>query len=315
MITILTAPSPLISYKINRKCRDFVRRYIKGKELVKYHGHPAVARSLIEGLTQCNEKFIFNPHKINSITDHVHVLGGLEALKYAIHLKKKGKINRLTAGPNIVISSADHQGIIASKEIDFYLVNSIWTKDAYLKDNPLLKNRIGVFPSGVDVDYWKVDKTKEETKRVLFYHKRPDPILYHQCKMTCADFGFEVEEIIYGKHNHDNLKEMLRGSDFVVYFVEQESQGLALIEIWASDTPTLVWNPGEWSYDGNLYPCSSAPFLTNQTGLFFKDHHAFEKLITNTKEKLNKQNFSPRNWVKNNLTDQLSATQFLNLIN
>ena len=313
MITILTAPSTLISYKIQRKFRDFVRKYIFRKELVKYHGHPAVVRSLLEGLKGINEKYIFNPKKGVQITDHVHVLGGLNALKYAIRLKNQGKIKRLTAGPNIVISSADHQGIIGSKEIDFYLVNSEWTKSAYLKDNPLLKNRIGIFASGVNINHWNINKAYANNKRILFYYKSSDENLYQHCKKIGSKFGYQVDEIIYGKYTHEELKKKLKSADLVVYFTEWESQGIALVEIWATDTPTLVWNPGIWSYNGNEYPCSSAPYLSIETGLFFKDKEEFTRIFKN--KQIDIKNFSPKKWVKNNLTDELSATQFLKLIN
>jgi hypothetical protein len=240
------------------------------------------------------------------------VLAGKNTLKYAIRLKKRGKIGRLTAGPNIVITSADYNGLAGSPEIDLYLVNSEWTKAAYIIDNPSLEGRVDIFPSGVDIDFWKINKIESSRLRLGFYHKRPEPNLYRECKRIAENQHAEVLDIFYGLHDHEQLKSVLATLDFVVYFVEQESQGIALAEIWATDTPTIVWNPGYWHYQNKNYACSSAPYLTSHTGAFFRDATTFLNLFE--KGAFKTDVYTPREWILNNLTDEISASHFLNVI-
>jgi hypothetical protein len=254
----------------------------------------------------------YNPTSGKKVKGHVHVLAGVDSLRYAIELKGKSRIHKLTAGPNIVISSADHDGLVASPEIDLCLVPSEWTKAAYLIDNPRLKNRISFFPSGVDADFWKIKKTKGEQLRLAFYKKRPEPLLYEECLDIAKSHGASVTEIIYGNYTLDTLKKVLAETDFVIYFVEQESQGIALTEIWATDTPTIVWNPGFWNYKLKNYQCSSAPYLTSYTGKFFRTGEDFSALFK--EGLLNKSFYSPRQWVLQNMTDEICTKFFLEKI-
>ncbi|MBL4668384.1 MAG: hypothetical protein JKY30_03885 [Flavobacteriales bacterium] len=153
MITILTEPSFILFYHLKKEVKNFIKKKLLNREIPWYAGHYAVVRSLIDGLEKINQEYNYNPTSSSKIASHVHVLAGVNTLKAAIRLKQKGKIKRLTAGPNIVISSADENGIIASKEIDRYFVNSDWTISAYLLDNSKLTNRIDNGPQGLMKKY------------------------------------------------------------------------------------------------------------------------------------------------------------------
>jgi glycosyltransferase involved in cell wall biosynthesis len=311
MITILTEPSFQWRYRLSRFLRLFIKKYFLKRPALAYSGHFAVTRSLIEGLRKIGEPFVYNPRRQSEVTWHVHVLCGVHTLQYAIKLKREGRIKRLTAGPNIVVSSADYNGLVAAPEIDFYFVNSEWTKLAYLIDNPKLQGRIDYFPSGIDADYWRIAKTGSGQLRFAFYNKRPEPILYEECIKISKCNGVNVVEVKYGSYSLNELKSVLSSVDFVIYFVEQESQGIALAEIWATDTPTIVWNPGFWNYKMKNYQSSSAPYLTEDTGLFFRTAEEFKELFV--EEKLKRENFQPRQWVLENMTDEICAKNFLKL--
>jgi hypothetical protein len=101
------------------------------------------------------------------------------------------------------------------------------------------------------------------------------------------------------------------GTDIVVYFVEQESQGIALFEIWASNTPTFVWNPGYWQYNMKNFRSSAAPYLTSKTGRFFRDKLEFEALI---RDENIVSECTPRAWVLEHGTHKRAAEVFLNAI-
>lgn len=310
MITILTEPSFLFFYMMKREVKNFIKKKLLNRELPKYAGHYAVVRSLIDGLEKINQEYNYNPTNKANIANHVHVLAGVNTLKAAIRLKQEGRIKKLTAGPNIVISSADNNGIVASKEIDRYFVNSDWTIAAYLLDNPKLENRIDKWAAGVDEKKWDLQKIETRKPVVVFYKKRPEYHLYEFCKKTTIESGFEVLEIICGHFTHQEFRMALQKASFVVYFVEQESQGIALQEIWATNTPTFVWNPEIWMYNNQNYSCTSAPYLTAKTGSFFKTKEDYLQLL----QQPLLDTYTPKEWILENMTDAICAKKFIEKI-
>lgn len=307
MITILTEPSLSFSYRLKRSIKNLIKKHLLKRPINPYAGHYAVVRSLLEGLKIHEYPHNYNPTRLADCADHVHVLAGVETLKCAIQLKRSGKIKRLTAGPNIVISSADENGIVASPEIDRYFVNSDWTIAAYLLDNPKLKGRLDKWPAGVDPSAWDIPKVETVKPVALFYNKRPEYHLYERCKEIAKEAGYEVKEIICGHFKHEDFKTALAQAKVAVFFVEQESQGIALQEIWASNTPTFVWNPEIWMYKNVNYACCSSPYLTEKTGAFFKTATDFDVLINNPLPSV----FEPRKWVLEHMTDEICARDFV----
>lgn len=307
MVTIITEPSLDISYRLKKSIKNFIKKHLLKKDLPKYSGHYAVVRSLLDGFEKINHPHNYNPTSISECYDHVHVLANVNALRMAIQLKKAGKIKRLTAGPNIVISSADEDGVVGAKEIDKYFVNSDWTISAYVLDNPRLEGKIDKWPAGVDEHEWKIEKRTTEKPVALFYKKRPEYHIYEHCMTSAKKAGYEIIEIICGSFSHSEFKEVLTIAEVAVFFVEQESQGIALQEIWATDTPTYVWNPEIWMYKGVNYACTSAPYLTEKTGTFFRTNEDFDELI----KKPVSSTYEPRKWVLENMTDVICAKNFI----
>ena len=72
-------------------------------------GPQAVLDSLCKGLDELNIDYTLNP---KTVSDTVVVLQNTNALQMAIDLKKQGKIKQLLAGPNIVITPKDANGIL-----------------------------------------------------------------------------------------------------------------------------------------------------------------------------------------------------------
>jgi hypothetical protein len=319
MITILTNPIPSLSSYYRNKFKEKVRpilRKIDGKEpLVSklYGGHFAVTRSLIEGLVEIGAAFKYNPQRVSELTEVVVVLSGLDTLEQAISFKKNKQIKYLFAGPNLVILPTDASFLIGNTYIDKLIVNSLWIKNLYGKLLPILQNKMIIWPAGVNEKFWNSNKKSFDNKHsLLFYNKRPEENLYKNCMNKAKENGFNVIEIIYGKYNVEEYKFALQQSGCLVHFVEQESQGLSLVEAWAMDVPTLVWNPGFYHATGLNFNCSSAPYLSEKTGDCFKEEKEFENCLLKLKD--NSYTFSPRNWVLNNMTDAIVAQKLLNLV-
>ena len=313
MLTLFSEPSLSPYYNIYKKAKK-IKWKLQGKTFPEFAGHAAVDRSMCSGLKELGIKYNYNPKNKNDVANHVHVLANIDALKMAIKLKQQGKIKWLTAGVNLVTSSADFDGIIAAPEIDIYTVNSEWVKDFYIQENQALKNRVNIWYAGVENERWNIEKRINTTNkpRFLFYLKNPEYKLIQECKDILSEKAISYEIIEYGKYTLDELRARLTENDFVIYFASHESQGIALFEIWATGTPTFVWNPGVWYYKSKAFRSSSAPYLTNQTGYFFRDKLEFNKLI---QDNLDLSKYAANKWIVENGTDKAAATRFLNAIN
>lgn len=310
--TILTEPVNLKS-----KIKLIVKK-ISGKQ-TKYGGHYAVTRSLVEGLQKIGyEDFNYRPKSKKDIAEHVHVLAGVETLRYAIKLKKNGKIKRLTAGPNVVVFSTDYDSLIADESIDLYLQPSKWTVDLHIKLESKLQDRCLAWPAGVDIEKLCPGKMLKKDKQVLVYHKNESDRLCYQICYILKKYGYYPIIVKYGEYKFDDYIKVLDESIFCVMISNLESQGICLAEAWAMNVPTLcfephyhMWKYGEFMHEEAEY-VSTCPYLTEQTGLRFMELRELEDILVRMPEILSQ--FSPRKWVLENMTDEVCAKQFLEII-
>lgn len=317
-ITILTDPMPWgreLLYecfrRIGRTVRDAFRPNRNYFYHSKYRGHFAVTRSLVEGFKTIGASFNYNPLYPWQLADTVIVLAGVRTLRQAIRLKNQGRIMKLLAGPNIVIFSSDYDSIAGSPEIDNYIVNSDWTLSLYVADCEALKDRIFAWPSGVDTDYWKSDLTNQRNRILIFDKRRAedDPGRVKPYVEYLRNAGWQVDVLVrYGElgYTQNHYRDLLRGSCLMVGFtVGSESQGLAWAEAWSCDVPTLILKNTSNVYKGKRYPCSTAPYLCAQNGLFFEDFEHFKTQFNYWK--IHREQFTPREWTLANMSDEVSA--------
>jgi hypothetical protein len=238
---------------------------------------------------------------------------GIAALRQAIELKRRGKIKKLLAGPNLAVFSTDSNNIISAKEIDICLVPSDWVKLAYEEDSPELKSKIKSWPAGVDENFWQPDNALPKDK-ILVYQKNAPQELFDEVLIKLKWLGLEPIKIVYNKYKLEDFKKALDESALAILLSRSESQGIALQETWAMDVPTFCWQADELVFNGRRYSLFSAyPYLTEQTGKKWQSIDDLGKLLIDFKNK--KILFSPRSWIKNNLTDELSAQKLLTIIN
>jgi glycosyltransferase involved in cell wall biosynthesis len=273
-------------------------------------GPEAVLASLERGLAGEGIGFVVNPRRLGS-SNVVGVLSDLDRLATAIEWRRGGSDRRLLAGPNLVVLPSDEPSLMTAPEIDLCLVPSEWVKALYEEDSPDLRGRVAVWPAGVDPAYWA---PAEAQRRAVVYVKRLDG----QENVSDAELagvasalegaGFDVVRLDYGSFKPRAYRDALRGAELMVFFSPTESQCLGLVEAWAADVPTLVWDCGRLEYKGRVYRGSSAPYLSPATGATFGD---FDELIVRWDEL--RSGFRPREWVLENMTDAVSARAYRDL--
>jgi hypothetical protein len=233
-LTILTDPIPngfIFWIELVKHVLRFVKRiyYPIPKHLRShYRGHPAVTRSLYEGMIKIGVRVNYNPKNMDDLADVVVVLSGISALKQAIRLKKNGRIKKLLAGPNLVNYPSDRKKIITSSEVDVCITPSIWTDSLYQKDCPELIGRCQIWPAGVDVEYWNSNKEMQKDLILIYRKSSAGPIDSVQPYVDwLINNGNQVKVLDCGNYSSEEYKELLSRSRIMIGFVYSESQGLA----------------------------------------------------------------------------------------
>lgn len=282
----------------------------QSKKRKEYTGHFGVTRSLCEGLKQLNINFNYNPVYSFSVNENVIVLSDIETLKIAIELKKKGKIKQLLAGPNLMVRPNEFDGILADQNIDKVIVPSEWVKIAYAEDLPSIKDKLTVWPCGVNASFFKPGDITKNPKKVLVYWKTGPENLLGEIESALKTANIEYSILKYGNYTPDDYKTSLASSSVGIFCSTGESQGLALQEAWSMDVPTFVWQPNELMIKGKQFSVfSSAPYLKEETGSLFKSIAELETLLVKFKNKEFK--FAPRAVVIKQFTDDICAQTLL----
>lgn len=315
-ITILTRRISLLSFltKAARSSVKFVLFFLKTGiidfDILFYYGHTAVTRSLVNGLRETKTAFNINPFSLDAIGDTVFVLSDVGALAQAIEWKRRGKIKKLLAGPNLVELPAGSQSIISDPAIDLVLVSSAMSVAIYEKINPALLGRVVSWYAGVDTDYWKPSDTPKE-KEVLVYWKNTPKAFCTEAELLLKNAGCKIHRVVYGHYSRKKFKALLERSKFAVFLSITETQGIALAESWAMDVPTIVWDPEIEHYYLRGIQTTAAPYLAPENGMRWKELADLKSLLENGN--LRPEDFSPRKWVMGNMTDKSSAELFLNI--
>lgn len=312
LLTVLTDPVPYGTYFpivfakcILRKIKRFLKP-IPHYMISPYRGHPAVTRSLVEGLIKAGIDANYNPKSHHEIGNTVVVLSGISALKQAIRLKRKGYIKKILAGPNMVEFPTDYNSLITSKEVDLCVTPCDWTNTLYQNISPELFGRCVAWPAGVDIDYWKPNNELNRDTILIYEKQRKGPVgPVSPYKEWLQRKGYKVEIIRCGEYTLDEFLSALQRSFLMVGFVVDESQGLAWAEAWSADVPTLIWRNTLSTLRGISYDCSTAPYLNSENGLFFDNFEDFKLVFFDFE--VRKSLLTPRQWVLDNMSDEVCA--------
>lgn len=281
-------------------------KHVAKKMIGKYTGPDAVLDSLIRGLT---EKAI--PFEVNARTPRypiVHVISGVEVLQEMIVKKENGNIKTLLAGPTLVQTPYDHNNLVQHTHINALLFPSQWTKDFYVSLVPTLQEKIQIWPAGV-----YIPSEESSHRRVLIFKKNIPEEIYNHVIKTLRNKGLPYDTLTYGTYNKESYHRKLKTASILIYLQKTESQGLALQEAWSYNVPTLVWKNTIWEdgvyrwEDQNI----SAPYLTDQAGLFFTQENFSQQLDTIL---IHKQSFNPKKYCSEHLSDKASTQIYLEIL-
>jgi hypothetical protein len=265
----------------------------------------------VRGLDELAVPVNYNP-VTRSIGSIVVVAEGVEALRRGIEWKRTGRCSRLLA-MSVGDFPADFGGIMLAPEVDVCLMPSAWWADLWCEDEPDVAPRLRIWPAGVDEEYWRPRRSQRRTgSRVLVYWKTETDGFRRKVEDVLRQFGWEPVTLQYGRYSQAEYRRHLSVAEFAVFISRSETQGIALAEAWASDVPTLAWNPGRRYYRGrDLATVSSSPYLTHDTGLHWATLCDLHGILDDLPRR--RIQFQPRNWVLKNMTDAVCAARLLDI--
>lgn len=184
-----------------------------------------------------------------------------------------------------------------------------WNFIDILQECSQLKNKLHVWPAGVDENYWNPTCTLSEKtgSDVLVYWKTEPESLCIEVEKLLITHGWNPIRIRYGSYTKEGYKQVLDRCRFAVFISRSESQGIALAECWAMDIPTLVWDPHTVTWLGKVFdPVNAAPYLCSDNGCEWKTIKDLSLYVCQMPALL--KTFCPRKWVLCNMTDAVSST-------
>ena len=294
-----------------RFARAFVKGGIVDFDHIRYGGHVAVTRSLVQGLQKLGTNFNYNPVSISDIGDVVVVLSGVDAVRQAIELKKQGRVKKLLVGPNVIEMPTKQDTILTPSEVDVCLVPSEMTVEIYERLAPALRGKVVAWYAGVDEVFWSPLDPIKGSKQVVVYWKNAPKVFCLEVERLLTKYGYDPVRIVYGRYNKKDFRKKLRKSAFAVFLSITETQGIALAEAWATNVPTFVWDPQIEHYYIRGVQTTAAPYLTKETGVQWKEIGEFEDAIKKFPDIASA--FQPRRWIAQHMTDQIAAEQLVRL--
>ena len=174
-------------------------------------------------------------------------------------------------------------------------------------------------PFAVNLNNYQVSDEVKDT--VLLYYKERDPKELEIVKNFMNSKGIKYDLINYGNYNESDYQNKLNRSKYVIWLGRHESQGFALQTVLAKNIPILVWGvtlrkqqhncPRE--YHDVKSVVSTVPYWSDECGELFFESSELEGKYNTFIKKLG--DYTPRNFIKNNVSIAASANRFKDLVN
>ncbi len=302
----------------DRYVRPIVRRMVRGKPGIS--GVDRVFVNLCLGLDQLQIPYKVNlPFDQLQPSDRVGVLG-----RSIAGLASYRQPNPIVAGPVLMTAPWEHPTFCQDYPISQYVQHSEWARQVYVPYYG--EARCGLWAVGIETDVWQPDPTVEKSIDFLIYNKvrwqqeHYEQTLFQPIRAELTRRNLSFQEIQYGNYSAADYQQLLHQSKAMIFVCEHESQGIAYQEALSMNVPILAWDQG-WCLDPYFYkegkpylPATSVPFWDDRCGMRFQDVHKFPTELEQFLSRLNDKQFSPREYVLENLTLKSSAKDYLKLL-
>ncbi|HEY9851386.1 MAG TPA: hypothetical protein V6D28_18090 [Leptolyngbyaceae cyanobacterium] len=229
-------------------------------------------------------------------------------------------------GPGILNSPQEWQDLFTNYPVIYNIQNCEWAAAMY---RPLYGDKVKIWKMGIDEERYAPSTGDPKNFDFLIYDKirwRDTPAyanLLEVCQEELRKAGCSSLYIRYGKYprgQENAYHNMLRQCKALLYLSENETQGFAYNEALSMGVPILAWNYGKWcdpfrfKYGLDDIPATSIPYWDERCGLDFRTPAEFSQQLGLFLEFLRGGNFSPRQYVLENLRLEQGAQRYIDIL-
>jgi len=269
----------------------------------RMNGPKKVVVNLLESLKQENITYTVNEEK--------YKYNFLLHYDYRGHVKHSNlELKNCFIGPQIWFFD-EHVRVI-QQNAHFYnklIVPSQWTKDLAVQKFDFPSKKIETWPVGVELPEYHPSVKYD----CLVYFKRRSEEELQTVKDFLDKKGLTYNVISYGSYNQEELETLCDQSRFCFLLNGTESQGVAVQEMMARDTPMFVWDVTHWNDQGPRWsvPATSVPYWSDECGVRFFNVDEMELAYETFCSRI----YNPRQFVERELSFKSSVNRLLEIFN
>ncbi len=274
---------------------NIISKSIYSKEI---RGPKKVVDNLIKGLDEIGYPYVINQRLDSTkrlwIHDDIRAFKQIDDLPSYVHV---------LAGPNLFLIP---QEIPAGMKLPntIYLqpsenIRKVWIAKGYDK------SPTEIWASGVDLSDFNEKANKKNQVLIYFKQRKEEELDKVTGILKNLNIAFAV--IKYGSYKESVYKEAVNNSKYIIWLGCFESQGIALLEALALNTPILVIDKEfESKWEGGI---SSAPYFSDQCGLKIKGLESLSEGVKIMEARW--KSFNPRAYVEENFSPAGQAKKLL----
>jgi hypothetical protein len=302
----------------DRHVRQFIRKIIRGAS--RPGGVDKVFINLCLGLDKLEIPYEVNlPFEQLQKGDRVGVLG-----RGRNCLNGYNQPNPIVAGIGLMTHPSEWPNLCEEYPVVKYLQHSDWANDVY---KPYFGDHCDIWAVGINTDLWQPTLYENKSVDFLLYNKimwdydqRVGDLLT-PIREYLNQQGLTFEELRYGSYKQQDFQAALSRCRAMIFLCEHESQGIAYQECLASDVPILAWEQGKYldprrfAWGIPSVSASSVPYWDERCGIKFQNINEFPTKLAEFLEKLNQKQFHPRDYILENLTLEICALNYIEILN
>lgn len=198
-----------------------------------------------------------------------------------------------------------------------YILPSEWTKTFWKTFDICTNLNMKVIPFGVDTDRFKDSKSITERNKVLVYYKHRHPDDLNTVLSFLQSMKIEYRLFSYTQnYSEEDFRTYLQECKYAIWVGCSESQGFALEETLSCNVPILVWNvfslTQEYGQNYPHYDATTIPYWSEECGEYFYNAEELKPAYNLFISKLHQ--YSPRNYILNNLSREKCKKKFMQLL-
>lgn len=303
---------------LDRYPRRIIRRIVRGKP--KMGGHRRVFVNLCAGLDQLGAPYRVNDYRyIQQHSEEVACIIGKPHVLDKIKWK-----NPILFGAAVFSHPSDDPQLFERLPIRKIAVPGEWMRKMWELH---YGERVVAWPVGIETDEWTPVSLDRKDIDVLLYDKvrwereRYEEKLITPIRSYIEHHGLKIAVIRYGFYREEEFQALLGRSKSMIFLCEHETQGIAYQQALSCGVPILAWERGGFWQDPFYFPdkvkfapVSSVPYWNERCGVKFKDISEFPIQLEEFLDKLNRQEFAPRDYILENLTLEKCARHYLEIV-